>query len=152
VEYLIPIYKEINSYNHLHTDHLAFNPQDLSEDELQRNSYDLIKPVFEEEQQKAFAKYEQLSGNSKTSSDIKEIIKAAHNKKIEYLWVNLDEKIWGNFDESNQKVELHNEPSVKNKELLDLAAGKTLISNGTVYALPGDKMPVPTPAIAVFRY
>lgn len=152
VDYLIPIYKKVNSYNHLHSEHLTINPQDLKENELHQKSYDLIKPVFEEEQHEAYKKYEQLSGNGKASSDIEEIVKAAYNKKIEYIWVNLDEKIWGIFDEENQSVKFEDEPSISNKELLDDAAGKTLINNGTVYALRADKMPVPKPAIAVFRY
>lgn len=152
VDHLIPIYKEANSYNYLHSKHLPINPQELSDDELHQKTYELIKPEFESDQKKAFAKYEQLSGASKASSNIEEIVRAAHNKRIEYLWVNLDEKQWGNFDEQNQTIELHDEPSISNKELLDLASGKTLINNGTVYALPPDKMPVPKSAIAIFRY
>jgi hypothetical protein len=152
VEYLIPIYKDANSYNYLYSNHLTINPQELNENELHEKSYKLIKPKFEEDQQKAYARYEQLSGNSKASSNIEEIVKAAHNKRIEYLWVNLDRKQWGIFDEEKQTIEFNDEPLIKNKELLDVAAGKTLINNGTVYALHEDKMPIPKAAIAVFRF
>ncbi|RPI73109.1 MAG: hypothetical protein EHM47_06770 [Ignavibacteriales bacterium] len=152
VEYLIPIFKKANSYPYLYEKHLPLNSEEFSLEELHKKAYELIRPAFEEEEKKAFSKYEQFSGNGKATSNIEEIVQASLGNRIEYLWVNLDEHQWGTFNSAEQKIELDNESNQDNKDLLDFAAAQTLINNGTVYALKRNDMPVKKPALAVFRF
>lgn len=152
VEYLIPIYKNANTYPYLHEKHLAVNAESLKTEELHKRAWELIKPEFEKESRKAFGKYEQYSGSDKASSNIEEIVKASLANRIEYLWVNLDDHQWGIFNEAEQKIEIEEKPTPENKDLLDFAATQTLLNNGTIYALRKNNMPVKKPALAVFRF
>ncbi|MDO8550482.1 MAG: hypothetical protein Q7S39_10090, partial [Ignavibacteria bacterium] len=95
---------------------------------------------------------EQFSGNGKASSNLGEIIRASLGNRIEYLWVDLNEHIWGNFNEAEQEVEYEDRLTPENKDLLDFAATQTILNNGTVFALKRDEMPVRKSAFAVFRF
>ncbi|HSP87345.1 MAG TPA: hypothetical protein VLN45_04380 [Ignavibacteriaceae bacterium] len=152
VEYLIPIYSKANSYPHLYEKHLQLNAEEFAEQKLQEKAWKLVKSVFERESKKAFGKYEQFSGNGKATSSIEDIIKASLNNKIEYLWVDINEPIWGKFIEHENEVEYDGKLTDRNKDLLDFAAAKTILNNGTVYALKRNEMPVQKPALAVFRF
>ncbi len=152
VEYLIPIYIKANSYPHLYEKHLPLNAEEFKKDHLREKAWELIKPLFEKESRKAFSKYEQFSGNGKASSNIEEIIRASLANRVEYLWVDLNEHIWGRFNEAEQEVEYEERLTPENKDLLDFAATQTILNNGTVYALKRDEMPVRKSALAVFRF
>lgn len=152
VEYLIPIYKSANTYPYLHEKHLQLNSEEFRMERLHEKAWELIKPVFEKDSKKAFSKYEQFSGNGKATSNLEEIIKESIGNRIEYLWVNLDEHVWGKFNLDEFKVELEEEQTAENKDLLDFAATQTLLNSGTVFALKKDEMPVKKPALAVFRF
>ena len=152
VEYLIPIYKKANSYPHLYEKHLPLNSEEFKKEHLREKAWELIKPFFEKESKKAFSMYEQFSGNGKASSNLGEIIRASLGNRIEYLWVDLNEHIWGNFNEAEQEVEYEDRLTPENKDLLDFAATQTILNNGTVFALKRDEMPVRKSAFAVFRF
>jgi hypothetical protein len=152
VEYLVPIYKNANSYPYLNERHLPLNPEEFGVEKLHEKAWALIKPVFENDSKIAFSKYEQFSGNGKASSNIEEILKASLANRVEYLWVDLDEHHWGTYNEADQRVELENESTQFNKDLLDFAATQTILNNGTVYALRKVDMPIKKPALAVFRF
>jgi len=152
VEYLIPIYKKANSYPNLFEKGLGLDPESLSEPELHKKAWHLIEPHFLKNQQKAFTRYENLVNNHKASDDLKEIVKAAHAKRIESLFINIDENKWGEFNPERNEVILSNNGNKGSRELLDLAAAYTLLNSGKIYALHTDQMPAENPAAAVFRY
>ena len=57
VEYLLPIYKEANTYPHLLGERITGNPEGLSSDNLHRQAWALVEPHFRQEQEKAAAWY-----------------------------------------------------------------------------------------------
>lgn len=152
VEYLIPIYVKANSYPYLYENHLHLNAEEFNTDQLLEKALELVKPSFEKESKRAFSKYEQFSGNGKASSNIEEIIKASLGNRIEYLWVDINEHVWGKFNEIDQEIEYEGKLTPENKDLLDFATAQTILNNGTVYALKRNEMPVRKPAFAVFRF
>ncbi len=152
VEYLIPIYRKAHSYPNVFEKGLGIDPETLSETELHKKAWNLIEPHFRKNQQKAFTRYENLVNNRKASDDLKEIVKAAHAKRIESLFINIDENKWGEFNPERNEVILSNNSNKGSRELLDLAAAYTLLNSGKIYALHTDQMPAENPAAAVFRY
>ena len=152
VEYLIPIYKKANSYPNVFEKGLDIDPETLSEEELREKSWNLISTYFNKDQEKAFIKYENLVGNHKASDNLKEIVKAAHAKRIESLFINIDENKWGKFNPGRNEVKLSNNGHDGCRDLLDIAAAYTLLNSGKIYALHTEQMPVENPAAAVFRY
>jgi hypothetical protein len=152
VEYLLPLYRKTNDYPYLLDEALDLNPEDLTDSELHLKAWKIVETVFNRNQLKARAMYEQFSGNGRATSSIGDIIKASIEKKIEYLFVNVNEQRWGIFDIDKNEIRFtdRNEPGAE--DLLDFASVNTMIGNGTVYAVEKEKMPCDKPLAAVFRY
>jgi hypothetical protein len=154
VDYLQPIYRQANSYPHLISESIAGNPDQLSAEELHERAWNLIKPVFAEDQQAALARFQELhgSGSDLASTRIESILQAAQYGRLETLFVALGVQLWGSWDAENSTLELHKQFQPGDRDLLDYAAAQTLLNGGQVFALEMEQMPVEGPLAAVFRY
>ncbi len=115
VEYLLPIFREASSYQNLLEDGIAGNPDRENLKELHERAWNIVRPIFEESQKKAFEKYEQLNGqkSSLATSDIKEAVKAAVVGQVETIFVPLGMQKWGRYDPENHKVVLKQNPNAR---------------------------------------
>jgi hypothetical protein len=152
VEYLLPIYKEINTYQHLLNGGITGNPEAVSQDDLHRQAWALVEPYFKREQEEAAGRYRQLAGTGKTSIDPKEIVPAAYHGRLEFLFVAVGRQQWGDYDPAADRVNLHPEIQPGSFDILDLAATQTLLHGGAVYAVDPAAMPDDTLLAGVFRY
>jgi hypothetical protein len=152
VEYLLPIYKEVNTYPHLIQKWLTGNPESLSEEELHRQAWELVKPQLTKIQLDKISLYEETAGTEKTSNDIKEIVPAACFGRIDTLFVAAGLQQWGGFDRENSYVTLYHDAMSGSEDLLDFAAIQTILHGGRVYVVDPDEVPDSGLAAAVFRY
>jgi hypothetical protein len=151
VQYLLPIYREVASYPHLADVALPGNPEHLGEQQLFERTWPLVQPLAERAQQDAAAKYRQFAGTGKTSCDARQILAAAFAGQVESLFVDPAAQVWGRFDPATNHIEVRDGTGANDDDLLDLAAVQTLLSRGTVFAVPPARSPAP-PIAAVFRY
>jgi hypothetical protein len=152
VDYLLPIYKEVNTYQHLLNGKITGNPEGVNIDELHRQAWSLVQPHFQQEQQKAAARYRQLAGTGKTANDPREIIPAAYHGRVDLLFVSVGRQQWGDYDPGTSQVHLHPEAQPGSFDILDLAATQTLLHGGAVYAVEPGEVPDESNLAAVFRY
>lgn len=154
VEYLFPIYQEANSYPHLLEEGITGSPEMLKPEELRDETWQIVEPLFHEEEEAAIALYQQLTGmgDSKASSDIKDIVSAAYYQRIDSLFVPVGQQIWGKFNVETMTVDLHEEAEPDDEDMLDFAAIHTLLNGGRVYAVEPEEMPNGVTAAAIFRY
>jgi hypothetical protein len=152
VEYLLPIYKEINTYQHLLNGGITGNPEGVSPEELHRQAWAQVEPYFKREQDEAAARYRQLAGTGRTSSDPREIVPGAYHGRVEFLFVAVGRQQWGDYDPGANRVDLHPQGRPGSFDLLDLAATQTLLHGGAVYAVDPDEVPDEAELAAVFRY
>lgn len=154
VEYLFPLYKEANNYQHLVEEGITGNPEILKPEELHERAWQIVEPVLQQSQQQVLERYQELAGSKtgKTSDDLKEIVPAAYFHRVDSLFVAIDRQLWGNFAPDTMAVNLHPEPEADDEDLLDFAAMHTLINGGVVYAVESEKIPEQAPAVAIFRY
>ncbi len=154
VDYLLPIYREASTYPNMLKDSVTGNPDRENLNELHQRAWNIVKPLFEESQKKAFEKYRQLSGqqSAQATSDLSTAVKAAKFGQVETLFVPLGVQIWGRYDEANNKVILNSRPDAENEDLLDLAAAETILNSGQVFAVPGEQMPGGSNLAAILRY
>ncbi len=152
VEYLLPIYKEANTYPHLVGEGIPGNPKGMNVDQLYKAAWQIVKPTFAKAQTEAIAQYRQSSGTGLTSSRIEEILSAALHGRIAVLFVALDMQRFGTFDTERSEVRLHETMQPGDVDLLDFAALQTVLSGGKVYALAPDDVPDRLPLAAIFRY
>jgi len=154
VDYLLPIYQEANTYPYLVDQGIEGNPGDLSAEELHKYAWDIVRPLFMVAQKEAAAQYRRLAGvgSEQVSNDLGEIIPAAHQGRVETLFVAVGVQQWGSLDLGTNVVQLHEEAEPSSEDLLDLAAVQTLLNGGTVFAVEPERMPDETSLAAVFRY
>ncbi|MGZ6238062.1 MAG: baeRF3 domain-containing protein [Syntrophales bacterium] len=152
VDYLHPIYKEVNSYPHLMDQGIAGNPERLSAGELHELTWTIVKPYFQKAQQEAVNRYKEFARSGQASNRIRKIIPAAYHGRIELLLVIPDLQQWGTFDPGTDEIHLHKKEKTGDEDLLEFAAIQTLMNGGTVYMVGAEKMPDTDSLAAVFRY
>ncbi|QIR39192.1 hypothetical protein HCG51_22430 [Tolypothrix sp. PCC 7910] len=154
VEYLLPLYRQANSYQHLMVEGITGNPETLSAQELHDQAWPIVEADFQKSQQEFLDRFQQLFGGNtgKASNDLQKIIPAAYYQRVDSLLVAVGQQQWGLFDPSSETVYLHEEKETGDEDLLDLVATHTLLNGGTVYAVPPEQIPYSTPVAAIFRY
>lgn len=152
LEYLLAIYREINSYPHVIEAGVSKNAEEMNIDELHERAVAVVQPIFQKEEESAASKYLRLAETELASNDVREIIPAAFFGRIESLFVPSGKHRWGRFDSGAHSILLHEEPEPGDEDLLDLAAVQSLMNGGSVYVVEPGKVPGEGPLAAIFRY
>jgi hypothetical protein len=152
VEYYFPIYREASNYPHLVTGGVAGNPETEAIDELHARAWSLVGPSFERGRQEAQARYRALAGTGRTSNHLNEAVLASIAGRVDVLFVAVGVQVWGKLEEASGQIVRHDAPQSGDFDLLDLAAVRTFVQGGTVYALPTERMPDESPLAAILRY
>lgn len=147
-------FRQHSKYRGLVEQGVVCNPDALSVDELHKQAYAVMEPYFAERRAKAVDHYNALAyeGNERAPHEVADIVPHAQFGRVDVLFVAHDVESWGRFDESAARAELHEERQKGDEDLLDRAAVQTLMTGGSVYALPHGDMPSGTPAAAILRY
>lgn len=152
VGYLLPIYRQANSYRHVVEGEVAGNPDEMAPRELHRAAWQVVQPRFEQERKEAAALYRQLAHTGRASAELDEVIPAAHYGQVATLFVALGLRRWGTFDPEANRLVVHQEMEEADEDLLDLAAVQTLLNGGSVYVVEPEQVPAGGPLAALFRY
>jgi hypothetical protein len=154
VDYLLPIYREANTYPNLVDEGIEGSPEALGEKEIHRQAWDIVRPIIVAEQREAMDRYQALAdtGDERASNDPAAIVSAAHHGRVETLFVATDHHLWGSLGRNANEVQAREEREPGDQDLLDYAAVQVLVNGGTVYALSLEEMPGGGAASAVFRY
>ncbi len=149
VGYLLPLYKEANTYPHLVEAGVEKSMEALDTQTLHAQAWEIVQPLFASTRQAATEQYKIAAHTAQAANTVQEIVPAAVHGRVAYLFVAIGQQQWGRFD---GQVQVHTEPQLGDEELLNLAAAQTLLNGGAVYAVDPDEMPDETPVAAVFRY
>lgn len=152
VEYLLPIYREANTYQYLIDGGIPENVKILEADELHRQAWPLVEPYFTEAKETAIEHFHEMQVTGKTSTSLQEVVPAACYGRVDQLFVAVGIQQWGNFDPDSNRVEIHEDTQPGDEDLLNMAAIQTFLNGGTVYAVEPDKVPESASVAAVFRY
>jgi hypothetical protein len=152
VEFLLPLYREANTYAHVLDAGILGNPEGKSAQQLHAEAWPLVEPHFQQQQRQDVERYNELAATHRTSHDLKQIVPAAYDGRVDALFVAVDHQRWGTFKPETHEVELHLEARPGDADLLDLAAAHTLLGGGKVYAMPYEQMPDQVLLAAIYRY
>ncbi len=153
VDYLLPIYRNANSYGRLLDEAITADPQSFTAEELhQRVWEEIMEPSFAQNQDAAVASFQDLAQTERASADLQEVVQAAFNGQIDVLFAAQDLEQWGLFDKKKNKVATHEKAKSGDYDLVDLAAVQTLMHRGTVYVVDREDVPQQQPVAAIFRY
>jgi Bacterial archaeo-eukaryotic release factor family 3 len=154
VDYLLPLFREASEYPNLVEQGITGNPERLRPEELHQQAWAIVEPIFQEDQRRAADRYADLAGTGRGSSQLGEVLAAAHDGRIDTLWTAQGARLWGHFDPATREVAVEEEGRRNgNEDLLDLAAVQTFLNGGTVFAVEPEAVPAGgEPLAALFRY
>jgi len=152
VEFLFPLYRQVSDHPHLVDGGVPGNPDELPAEALHERAWPVVEPEFTRAQVEAAGRFRELLGTGQASGQLEEVVVAAHDGRVDTLFVALGTRRWGSFDPERRAVRLsdHNGPGTE--DLVDLAATRTLLTGGTVFAVPPEEVPEGREVAAVYRY
>jgi len=153
VDYLIPLYREVNSYKYLEQEFIAGNPEHEDPVLLHEKAREILKVYFNRKPSEKASAFEQALSDAKASYREEEIVPGAINQKVDTLFIRNGEELWGVFDKNTNAIVIRNEKRGQNSCLLNMAAIHTILNNGSAYLLDAEKMPEPNSKLnAIFRF
>jgi Bacterial archaeo-eukaryotic release factor family 3 len=152
VDYLYPIYRRANTSRELLAGWISGNPDDLTPQELHERALPLVSGHLLRARRKAADQYLEAWHTQRASNRPEDVLAAAHNGRVQSLFVAVGVQLWGTFNARTREVALRDGPSPGAQDLLNLAAIQTFANGGIVYAVAPAEVPGGGPVAAVFRY
>lgn len=152
VDYLLPIYREANSYAHLLSQGIVGSPDHMAMEALHQRSWAIVQPHTLQKQQEAAERYHSLQANNRVSNDIRHLLVAALQGRVDTLFVGTGVQYWGTYQHDTLEVTLHKDYQQGDRDLLNEAALYTLLNKGTVYAVQDTAIPDDLPVAGILRY
>lgn len=153
VDYLYPLYKEVNEYQNLWKEFIAGNPEHEDPVLLHEKTRALLKEYFADDRKKVRENFEQAISSKLASYKEEEIIPAAFNQRIETLIVKNRETLWGVFDQESNTVKPRDQQSQFKSCMLNFAVVHTILNGGDVYLMDSEEMPHSNTKLnAIFRF
>ncbi len=148
VDHLLTMYREVNTYAHLHVQEIRGNPELLTASQLHQAAWQIVR----DEAIVAYRTTRDMHGAKRTSEDPGVILRAAHEGRVDMLFVDPTRHCWGSYDAETDQMISRLTREAGDADLFDLAVVQTLAHGGAVYALPESRMPAASGLAAIFRY
>lgn len=139
VAYFQPIYRQVNTYPHLHETGITGNFDHVQPGELHQRANEQLTTYFDRGRQQRIRQYRNSSGTELTSRDLRQMLEAAVTGRVDVLFVRADAQAWGHFDEETLTAAIRGEAQPGDDSLIDQAALLTLRNGGEVYLLEPDE-------------
>jgi len=153
VDSMQALYHKANSYPNLMQEGVNGNPDHLLDQEIFEKSIAQMRPELLKPLKKKSETYKAFAGTGKTSYMPEEIVREAQAGRIDTLFIEENNHLWGTYDEKTKEVKIGNRSQKGNISLATKAAAYTIDSGGFVYEVPTEEMPEPgQPMVAVYRY
>jgi hypothetical protein len=151
VEYLFPVFKQVEVYKNTIHDFIEGNPDEIDSLELQRKGLQLVSPSFNTEKERAVQRCMDLLGGPLASDNIGDILPGAAAGRVDTLFIDTVAEQWGKYDPASGRVQVHDQRQTGDEDLLDLAFAHAYLNGGNVYGLDSPEMAGKNGA-AIFRY
>lgn len=152
VGYLLPLYWEVNRYAHLIQAGVTGSPERTEIRGLHARAWDIVAPHFAIGDDAARERFAQLASTARTTTDLGEVLRAAHQGRIEDLFIAGDAARWGTYDVPTDKLREYEPRRDQDEDLLNTALVQTLATRAGVQVLPQAQIPGGGEVAAVLRY
>ena len=120
---------------------------------LHNSAREILEPYFTHNLHSKKDKFLLALDKGKASTEIRVIIPAAVQGKVDTLFLVKGDDIFGVYDPSSGGISIQEEPRAPHVSLTNLAAKKVFEQGGTVYLMEKEEMPDNSSAVnALFRY
>lgn len=151
VEYLHPIYREVTRYRHVAERGIFGNPDRMRNDELHRSALTIVEADVRASLDQLRDRFETAAAKGLASSDLGEVVRSAHEGRVDTVITRGDVERWGVFSPASGTIERRESPGPDTVDLLDAACRTTLTKGGHAYVLDAEEVPAGDVA-AIFRY
>jgi hypothetical protein len=151
VEYLLPLYREVNTYPQVIAEELHGNFEHTPQNELFEKAQKIMDPYFAEERRKAFQKQAD-HGGAPVTTFLQDVIRAAYEGRIAQLFVAKGQLVWGHYTAKPEEPVMHKEEEPGDDCLTNQAVVQTILHGGRAYMVDRDKMPAEGEMAAILRY
>lgn len=153
VDYIQSIYKDASSFKDITEKGISGNPDMMTEEELRKQAWEIIRPMLDKYADEAKNIYGNLSNTERASDSISPIVKAASFSRIDTLFLSRSaEEIIGVYDKESNSVNTDNLGDKNAEDLVGVAVRQTLLNGGRIYLLEQEQMPGSHQLAAIFRY
>jgi hypothetical protein len=152
VDYVIGEYRARTKYPNLYNVAIDSEPDSLSKNELHREAWRLVSMELAAARAESAERFHDLLPHAKASAVLDEVLAAAHDGRIDRMFVAEHQEIWGTFDPATRRLSLEDAPRVGNYDLLDDAARETLAHAGQALVVAPEEIPTGAPLAAIFRW
>ena len=152
VEYLLSIYREVNSYPGVLPEELPGNPELESEQTLGSRGWEIVSRHLEAAEATAVARYHERAGHGRISADLATVVRASYEGRVEKLFVADGAERWGTFEPGSGAVIVRDKPGTVGEDLVNLAAIQAFQRGGAIHVLERSRVPNAADIAATFRY
>lgn len=153
VDDIVHEFREIFEYPHVLEGHLSGNFDSVGSGELHQKACPLAERHFHESEGRALSGYTPALLNGLATSDLEQVLPAAHDGRIATLFVACDQQVFGRYTVESRGTERLMPDHPDAQELLNLAALETLSKGGEVICIEQARLPEPeSPIAAIYRY
>jgi len=152
VEYLLSIYREINSHPGVLPEEIPGNPELCSAQTLGSRGWEIVSRHLEAAEAAAVAHYHERAGHGRVSADLATVVRASHEGRVEELFVADGAERWGTFEPGSGAVTVRDKPGTVGEDLINLAAIQTFQRGGAIHVLERSHVPNAADVAAIFRY
>jgi hypothetical protein len=145
-------FREIAGWKEILPEGILENPDAFAGREMHRLAYAIVQPGSDGARSAALDRLNALLPVGKASTKPEDIVKAARYARIDTLFLSGDERLWGQFDEGEDRVLAHGSKGAGDVDLLDYAALMALRHGGSVMLVDRAALPPPGMAAAILRY
>lgn len=151
-EPLVSVFREVNTYPHLVGETVGGNPDAQSAEALRDAGWAALEPGITRERTDAVDRFMNRLGADQASQDLRQVLPAALHGRVDLLLLAEGARQFGRYDPETDTLNLSAVPQAGEGDLLDLAAGQTLLHGGAVVSLPPEQAPFDSPVAALLRY
>lgn len=152
-DYLFPLYKDANNYNNLYEEVLPGNPSEGDLFDLHEKALRLIEPLLRKKRNDKAEAFNKHNKTEKTGTSITDILPAIQQGKVDTLFLENQNDIWGHYNKNNMKTILHDKQQADNYSLMNWAAKEVLSQGGHVFLTPKAQMPDTSSKVnALYRF
>ena len=151
VDYLLPIYRSVSHYPSLVDGGVTGNPEKRSAAQMHEKAWTVAEPLFTKARAEAIERLGDLKSAGRTSDDLSQIAPAAVAGRVDTLFLDVDVEAWGVVGPDGNG-EIHPRPLPGDMELYDFTATRTLLADGSVWAINREAEPELGHIAAIFRY
>lgn len=152
VDYLHPIYRKINTYRNLFPECIAGSQDKVADADLREKAWKIVQPGLDAAKMAAIEDFKKFAGTGLTANGFEEVIKAAAEGRVRFLFIAEDAQQWGTYNSDDNTVSMHSGQNPEDTDLVDLAAFLTLSHDGTVYMVRPDEVPGEAAMTAILRF